>query len=1055
MDAAPQPNRSQIDFRALFDATPSLYLVLLPDDPRFTIVAANATYAEATFTKPAEIVGRGVFEVFPDNPQDPHASGVQNVSASLREVLATKATHTMAAQKYDIRRPANLGGGFEERYWSPVNSPLLDANGNVQFIIHRVEDVTELVRLKRREADHGKVADELRARAGQIQAELFLTERQLAESQRLMRERQEMEAKLVASEARFSLAFAQAPIGMVLLTPDGVITEVNQAYLDTLGYSREELDSHDSSPFTHPEDIPLTRNFFASLRSGPHNTGSIEKRYFRKNGELLWVRASATMRRDDLGRPAQVIAIVEDITARKRAEAWYRFLAESIPQMVWTATPDGMLDYVNGRGTQYFQLPQEALLGTGWLQRVHPDERENAAARWKQSLETGTPYETSFRLKRSDETWRWHLVRALPLTGETGNIVQWFGTCTDIEDQKQADANLYRQWQAFDTALSHTPDFTYTFDLDGRFTYVNRALLSLWQKSLDEAVGKDFFELDYPPELAARLQRQIQQVIVNKQPLRDQTPFTGPGGETRYYDYIFVPVLDEDGRVRVVAGSTRDITEQNRAAQQIDDDRRRWRELLVQTPAGIAVLRGPEHIFEWVNPVYEQLVGRTAEALVGKTVLAAFPEIEGQVFVELLNNVYRNGQPFKGLESLFRLNRGDGALQDLYMNFIYLPTRDGSGEIDGIFVHVVDVTDTVVARKQVEESERQFRTLAETIPHLAWMADETGHIFWYNRRWYDYTGAKFEEIEGWGWQNLHDPSVLPEVLKQWKRAISSGEAFEMVFPLRRADGQFRSFLTRVEPVKDAEGRVVRWFGTNTDITDQRRTEEELRRMNRELEEFAYVASHDLQEPLRMVNIYTQQILRSLSAEDEKLIQYSNFVREGVNRMEALIQDLLKFSRNVHTDELQIGTADLAQSLTEALSVLKDRIEETRAVVTTESLPLARGDTAQIAHVFQNILSNALKYRKDNVIPEITISVERARDRWIVSIRDNGIGFEPRYSERIFGLFKRLHKEEYPGTGLGLAICKRIVERYGGRIWADGTPGAGAVFYFSLPPPERQ
>jgi len=226
-------------------------------------------------------------------------------------------------------------------------------------------------------------------------------------------------------------------------------------------------------------------------------------------------------------------------------------------------------------------------------------------------------------------------------------------------------------------------------------------------------------------------------------------------------------------------------------------------------------------------------------------------------------------------------------------------------------------------------------------------------------------------------------------------------------------------------------------------------------MNRELEEFAYVASHDLQEPLRMVNIYTQQILRSLAAEDEKLIQYSNFVRQGVNRMEALIQDLLAFSRNVHTDELQIGAADLSESLTEALSILKDRIEDARAIVTTGSLPNVRGDTAQMAHVFQNILSNALKYRRNGVIPEITISAERGGGEWIVRVRDNGIGFEPRYAERIFGLFKRLHKEEYPGTGLGLAICKRIVERYGGRIWAEGRPGDGATFYFSLPFPESQ
>jgi PAS domain S-box-containing protein len=1058
MDSVPQLGESQIgapyslDFRALFDALPGLYLVLLPDDPTFTIVVANQAYTQATLTNPRKIVGRPLFDVFPDNPGDPQVSGVRNLHASLRQVLATKARHTMPVQKYDIRRPDDhAAGGFEERYWSPVNSPLLGPDGEVQFIIHRVEDVTELVRLRRTEAEQGKLTGELRIRADQMEAELFLRGRQLAESRRLVREREEVEAKLLASEALFSLAFAQAPIGMVLLTPDGLLVEVNQAFADMLGYTAEELITRDSSFYTHPDDNELTRNYFKSLRSGPHKTGSIEKRYFRRDGELLWARASATMRRDDLGQPAQVIAIVEDITARKRAEARYRFLAESIPQMVWTAAPDGMLDYVNAQGSAYFGVPQEALLGSGWLAWVHPEEQETAADHWKRSLDTGQPYETAFRLKRgSDRTWRWHLARALPLFGDNGNLAQWFGTCTDIEDQKQADANLHQQWRTFDTALSHTPDFIYTFDLDGRFTYVNRALLALWQKPLEEALGKNFFELDYPAELAERLQLQIRQVIDTKQLVRDQTPYTGSAGQTGYYDYIFVPVLDARGRVRAVAGSTRDITEQSQAARQIEDDRRRWRELLAQTPAAIAVLRGPEHTFQWVNPDYARLVGRSAESVLGRTVREAFPEVEEQAYVDLLNGVYRTGEPFVGRELPLHLEGSEGP-RDLYLNLLYAATRDVDSEIDGVFAHIIDVTDMVEARQRIEQSERQFRTLAETIPHLAWMADEKGDRLWFNRRWFDYTGSTLEEVQGRGWEKAHDPNVLPEVRKLWQHAISSGEPFEMVYPLRRADGQFRTFLTRVQPVKDNHGQTVRWFGTNTDISDQRRTEEDLRRMNRELEEFAYVASHDLQEPLRMVNIYTQQILKTLDTGDEKLNLYSGFVQQGVTRMEALIHDLLTFSRSVHSEELPIiATADLQASLSEALSIMKNRIEETGAVIRSSPLPSARGDTAQMAHVFQNVLSNALKYRKKNITPEIHIAAVRDHDQWIVSVQDNGIGFEQHYAERIFGLFKRLHKDAYPGTGLGLAICKRIVERYGGHMWAEGRPDIGATFYFSLP-----
>jgi PAS domain S-box-containing protein len=383
-----------------------------------------------------------------------------------------------------------------------------------------------------------------------------------------MRARDEMEKRLPATEARYNLAFDLAPIGMLLLTPEGRIEEVNQAFLDMLGYRREELSAPDTAPFTHPADVARTRSSFASLREGPHSTISIEKRYIRKDGQIVWARASATMRRDEQGNPAQVIAIVEDITARKRAEERYRFLAESIPQIVWCATPDGMIDYVNARGAAYFGLPPESLLGPVLVERMHPEDREWAMRMWRQSLATGKLFEVEVRIERhSDKAWRWHLVRSLPQVGENGEIRQWFGTCTDIEDQKQADANMRRQWHTFDTALSNTPDGICTFDLAGRFTYANHPLLALWQKSLEEVCGKNFFDIGLPADRAEPLQNEIQQVIDTKQPARSQAFWTQPGGETGCYDRIFSPVLNANGRVEVVTCSIRDITEQNRARE--------------------------------------------------------------------------------------------------------------------------------------------------------------------------------------------------------------------------------------------------------------------------------------------------------------------------------------------------------------------------------------------------------------------------------------------------------------------------------------------------------
>ena len=610
----------------------------------------------------------------------------------------------------------------------------------------------------------------------------------------------------------------------------------------------------------------------------------------------------------------------------REREQRYRFLTESIPQMVWTATPDGGIDYVSEQVLRYFGTEPKLLHGAGWLRWVHPEDQETTVERWRHSLTTGKPYETSFRLLRAnDGSWRWHLVRAQPLVGEGGSIVQWFGTCTDIEDQKQAEAHLHQQWRTFDTALSHVPDHIYTFDVEGRFTYANRALLSLWQKPLEEILGKSFVDLVYPTRPAERVQRQIQQVINTKQPVRDHTPFVGSTGDIRHYEYILAPVLAENGRVEAVAGSTRDVTDRQRIEKALAVSEAKLQQVFAQAPVGICVLRGRELVFELANASYKDfLPGRT---LVGRPLLEVVPELD-PTNLGLLQGVLDTGEPFTANEFLIPLDR-NGVSERRWFNLLLHPIREPDGVVSGIVVVAIDVTPQVHARQELE------------------------------------------------------------------------------------------------------------------------------RVNRELEEFAYVASHDLQEPLRMVNIYAQLILRKLPGENREMVEYGEFVRIGVLRMEKLIRDLLTFSRAVHAESLPVGIADLSASLTEAIFVMKGRIEESGAVVTAHALPTVRGDTTQLTHVFQNLISNALKYCKPDQIPEIHISAQREGEQWIISVEDNGMGFEQKYAERIFGLFKRLHKDEYPGTGLGLAICKRIVERYGGRIWAEGRPGEGATFRFLLPRAEGQ
>jgi PAS domain S-box-containing protein len=492
----------------------------------------------------------------------------------------------------------------------------------------------------------------------------------------------------------------------------------------------------------------------------------------------------------------------------------------------------------------------------------------------------------------------------------------------ESDARKQAEAHLKQQWRTFDAALANTPDLTYTFDLEGRFSYANRALLVVLGKSLEEVVGKNFFDLGYPTELAARLQRQIQEIIDGKNPVRDHTPYAGASGEIRHYEYIFAPILAADGHVEAVAGSTRDVTEQKEAAEALRKSEERLT-LALEAGGGVGT-------WDWEIPS---------------------------------DRVYCNAQ-FARLYSI-------------------APERAAAGIPVGEFV-----------------------------------------------------------------EQVH-PEDRAHVSASIQRAVETGGEYAEEYRLMQVDGSTHWVYSRGRCHLDATGRAVRFPGVVLDISERKQVEEALLKANRELEEFAYVASHDLQEPLRMVSIYAQMIARRISMEDPTLIQYTEFMQQGVARMEALIEDLLTFSRAVHDNEPPLGMADLAVAFEEGLLVLKSNIEESGAVISVEPLPMVRADTPQMAHVFQNLISNALKYRKKESPPEIHITAERVGNEWIVSVKDHGIGFEQRYAERIFGLFKRLHKAEYPGTGLGLAICKRIVERYGGRIWAEGISGEGATFRFQL------
>jgi PAS domain S-box-containing protein len=399
------------------------------------------------------------------------------------------------------------------------------------------------------------------------------------------------------------------------------------------------------------------------------------------------------------------------------------------------------------------------------------------------------------------------------------------------------------------------------------------------------------------------------------------------------------------------------------------------------------------------------------------------------------------------------VKRKDGSIFYADINTVVIPLN-GKSYIAGTFR---DTTERRKAELALAESEERFHTLADNIPQLCWIVDSEGLASWFNKRWYDYTGTTPEQMKGWGWQSVHDPGTLPQVLEQWRGSTATGKAFDMVLPLRGSDGVFRQFLTRVMPVFNHEGKVVRWFGSNTDITEQIKAEEELRKLtedlkqsNADLQQFAYAASHDLQEPLRSVAGFTRLLEKRYEGKlDKKADEFINNIIDDVKRMQIMIKDLLEYSRIDTRGEI-FEVTDCSVALGGAIYNLRSAVEKSGLQLTYDALPTLIADGSQLKRLFQNLISNAIKFRSDK-IPKVHISSRREGNHWLFSVQDNGIGIHPQDFSQIFLIFRRLHtSEEYPGSGIGLSICKRIVERHGGQMWLESAPGKGSTFYFTIP-----
>ena len=493
-----------------------------------------------------------------------------------------------------------------------------------------------------------------------------------------------------------------------------------------------------------------------------------------------------------------------------------------------------------------------------------------------------------------------------------------------------------------------------------------------------------------------------------------------------------------------------EIAERQRAEEVLRQSEERYHTLFNTLIEGFCIIemvfdaqgRPVDYRFLEVNPAFERQTGlHDAE---GKLMRDLAPDHEAHWF-EVYGKIALTGEPARFMNEARALNRW-------YDVSAY---RVGGAESRKVAILFNDVTDYKRAEDQLHERERQFRTLAESIPNLAWWANGDGYITWYNRRWYEYTGTTPQQMEGWGWQSVHDPAELPRVLQRWKASITTGEPFEMEFPLRGRDGQYRWFLTRVLPLKDADGRVVRWFGTNTDVTEVRLARQAAEAANLAKSQFLANMSHELRTPMNAIMGMTDLAL----AEDlsPTTRDYLQTAKQSADSLLGLLNEILDLSRiEAGGFQLESTPFDLGQTVQQVVKTLGVRAYEKglELVCDLGGVPNRLiGDPLRLRQVLVNLVGNALKFTsRGEVVVSVAVQSEEPQEVVLeFAVSDTGIGIALDDQERIFAPFTQADASttrHYGGTGLGLTITQRLVHLMGGRIWVESEPGSGSTFRFT-------
>jgi PAS domain S-box-containing protein len=589
---------------------------------------------------------------------------------------------------------------------------------------------------------------------------------------------------------------------------------------------------------------------------------------------------------------------------------------------------------------------------------------------------------------------------------------------------------------------------------------INKHMLEMIGRG-EEIIGMPL--IDVLPELEGQYVWTQVQNVYNKGISFDQAEVLVPHNRTGeikdyYYNLAYRPLIEDDQITGMIQTAV-DVTEQVTARKKLEESENRFRALVNASSDVVYRMNADWTVMR--NLEGSGILSDTGEPIINWKDKYIHPDDQEKV-VKLTNEAIAN----KSIVELeHRVLNSDGTMSWTFSRAI--PVLDEQGNIIEWFGSATDITAQKEVQEIIKESEEKFRQLADLVPQIIWTGEPDGFVDYYNKRWYEYTAFDENEFGDSSWIPLLHPDDAPLVMEFWYKSVQTGNPYQLEFRLKNGKtGEYRWFLSKALPIIDKTGQITKWFGTCTDIQEQKNITEkleslvaertkELQRSNEDLQQFAHVASHDLKEPVRKIKTFTSRLEDHLEGKlDESALRYIERVHVATDRMFNMIDGVLAYSK-INADLQKPTLVDLNEVIKNIETDLEVSLQKTGGKIHYHDLPSLEGALVLIYQLFYNLINNSIKFGKADTPPQITILseivAENDRKFAVITLADNGIGFEPNQAERIFETFTRLNsKDKYEGTGLGLSLCKKIVERHGGSITASSSLGSGAAFIITLP-----